>query len=188
MVVLIILILLSSPQNQQNTAAETNKRDRLLADENISLTREIAQCRNEMEKQKKLLEQYQQENKKITQKAISDANAIRNLQNELSKYRNELENQKKLLEHCQKIVDLKDVPELCREKMEKQKKLLEQCRRENKKIQTEAEETSKFLVEQLPADLTKQVEQLSQENEQLKVRIEELEKTQKDANEIQKKQ
>jgi DNA repair exonuclease SbcCD ATPase subunit len=188
LVVFIILILLGSPQTQQNTAAETSKRDRLLADENISLTRELAQCRSEMEKQKKLLEQYQQENKKITQKAVNDTNTIRNLENELSKCRNELINQGKQLEQCQQMVDLKDVPLLCRDKVEKVKKQLEQCRRENERIQTEAGETSEFLMKQLPADLTKQVEQLSQENEQLKARIEELEKAQKDANEVQEKQ
>lgn len=186
--VLIIPVIFGCQQAQQKKTSEVGRKQKLMAAENIELKTELAQNKNELEKQNKLLQQCRQEIEKITNQAANDANANQKLKNELTQCRLELENQKKLLEHYQKIVDLKDIPELCREKLEKQKKLLERCRRENEKIQTEAGETSEFLMKQLPAGLTQQVEQLSQENEQLKAKIEELEKTQKEVNEVQKEQ
>ncbi|MDD5011150.1 MAG: hypothetical protein PHQ00_03395 [Phycisphaerae bacterium] len=61
--------------------------------------------------------------------------------------------------------------------IEKQKALLQQCQQENERIQTEAGETTSFLMEQLPKDLMEQTERLTRENEQLRTRIDELEKT-----------
>ncbi len=186
--VLIILFVASTQQAGQSNDSESNKRDRLLADENISLTKELAQCRSEIDKQKKQLEQIKQENKKLTQKAVSDANTIRALQNELSKCRNELIKQGKQLEQCQQMVDLKDVPALCRDKVEKVKKQLEQCRQEKESIQESAGKKTEEFFNKLPKELQNENERLTSENAALQQKITEFEKKQKDVNEAGKKQ
>ena len=172
--VLIILFVAGSQQAGQSKDDEINKKTRLLADENISLTKELAQCRSEIDKQTKQLEQYRQEKKKSEQKAVSDANEIRE--------------QKKQLEQCQRMVDLKDVPALCRDKVEKIKKQLEQCRQENEKIQKDAGENADFFMKKIPQELQKENERLTSENAALQQKIAELEKKPKDANEAGKKQ
>ena len=186
--VLIILFVASTQQAGQSKDDEINKQARLLADENMSLTKELAQCRSEIEKQKKQLEQYRQENKKLTQKAVGDANTVRNLQSELSKCRNELVKQAKQLELCQQMVDLKDVPGLCRDKIEKMKKQLEQCRQENESIQESAGKKTEEFFNKLPKELQKENERLTSENAALQQKITEFEKKQKDVNEAGKKQ
>jgi chromosome segregation ATPase len=185
--VLIILFVAGTQQAGQSNDSESNKRDRLLADENMSLTKELAQCRSEIDKQKKQLEQYQQEKKKSEQKAVSDANTIRNLQNELSKCQNELVKQSKQLELCQQMVDLKDVPGLCRDKIDKMKKQLEQCRQEKESIQESAGKKATEFFNKIPQDLLKEKERLENENAALQQKIAELEKKPKDANEAGKK-
>jgi chromosome segregation ATPase len=184
--VLIILFVAGTQQAGQSKDSEANKRDRLLADENISLTKELAQCRSEIDRQKKQLEQYRQEKKKSEQKAGSDANEIRSLKEELSKCRNESIKQAKQLELCQQMVDLKDVPALCRDKVEKVKKQLEQCRQEKENIEKTAGETARFLMDKMPQGLQKENESLASENAALQQKIAELEKKQKDANEAGK--
>jgi len=186
--VLIFLFIAGAQQIGQSKDDETNKQAKLLADENMSLTKELAQCRSEIDRQKKQLEQIKQENKKLTQKAASDANAIRALQNELSKCRNESIKQAKQIELCQQMVDLKDVPALCRDKVEKVKKQLDQCRQENEKIQQEAGKNADFFMKKIPQELQKENERLTSENAALQQKIAELEKKQKDANEAGKKQ
>ncbi|PKL47725.1 MAG: hypothetical protein CVV39_05330 [Planctomycetes bacterium HGW-Planctomycetes-1] len=174
---LIIPILAGCQQAQQQNKADISRKDRLLADENMRLRGELVQCQNGLKKQEKMLEQYRQENKEMTKRADDAAGENQNLKRETAQYRSEIEKQKQLLDQYQRMLDSKDAPALCRNKIEIQKKLLAKCRQENERIQTEAGETSQFLMEQLPKDLMEQVEQLSQENEQLKARIEELEKT-----------
>ncbi|MGD0786147.1 MAG: hypothetical protein ABR969_10090 [Sedimentisphaerales bacterium] len=186
--VLIILFVASSQQAGQSKDDEINKQARLLADENMSLTKELAQCRSEIDRQKKQLEQIKQENKKINQKAVSDANTIRILQDEFSQSRNELVKLQKQLEQCQQMVDLKDVPALCRDKVEKVKKQLEQCRKENESIQESAGKKTEEFFNKLPKELQKENESLASENAALKQKIAELEKKPKDANDAGKKQ
>jgi chromosome segregation ATPase len=186
--VLIILFVASSQQAGQSKDDEISKQAKLLADENISLTKELAQCHSEIDKQKKQLEQIKQENKKLTQKAAGDANMVRNLQNELSKCRNESIKQAKQLEQCQQMVDLKDVPALCRDKVEKVKKQLEQCRKEKESIQESAGKKAEEFFNKIPQDLQKENERLTSENAALQQKIAELEKKPKDANEAGKKQ
>jgi chromosome segregation ATPase len=186
--VLIILFVASSQQAGQSKDDEINKQAKLLADENMSLTKELAQCRSEIDKQAKQLEQIKQENKKLTQKTVSDANAIRALQNELSKCRNESIKQAKQLELCQQMVDLKDVPSLCRDKVEKVKKQLEQCQKEKESIQESAGKKTEEFFNKIPQDLQDEVKRLGDENSALKQKIAELEKKPKDANETGKKQ
>jgi chromosome segregation ATPase len=175
--VLIIPIMAGCQQAQQQNTADISRKDRLLADENMRLRSELVQCQNKLKKQEKMLEQYRQENKEMTQKADNAVGENQSLKREAAQYRSEIEKQKQLLEQYQQMLDSKDDPALCRNKIERQKKLLAKCRQENERIQIEAGQTSKFLMEQLPAEMMKEVERLTQENEQLKARIEELEKT-----------
>jgi chromosome segregation ATPase len=187
LVALIVLIVAASPHAEQSKSDEASRKEKLMADENMSLTHEVAQCRSEIEKQKKLLEQYKQENQKITQKAVSDANTIRNLQNELSKCWIELKTYKKQLEQCQQMVDMKDVPALCRDKVEKLKKQLEQCTQAKEKLDEKEGEKATALLNKIPQDLQNENVRLTNENAALQKKIEDLEKKPKDANDVKKK-
>ena len=186
--ILIIPIMTGCQQTQQQKTADISRKDRLMANENLNLKSELVKCQNKAKKQEKMIEQYQQENKKMTQKADDAIGENKNLKREAAQCRSEIEKQKQLLEQCQQMLDSKDDPVLCRNKIERQKTLLEQCRRENLKIQTDAGSTATFLMDQLPKDLMEEVERLTQENERLKAEIEGLQKAEKvqaDANGLQ---
>ena len=58
--------------------------------------------------------------------------------------------------------------------IEKQKKLVQDCQEEKAKSEEQAGENIKWLLDDLPADLLKQIEALTAENEQLKTEIEKL--------------
>lgn len=182
---LIIPVVLGCQQAQQQKTADISRKDRLMADENMSLKNEFVQCQSQIKKQEKSIEQYRKENEGAFRKAGDAANENLKLRDEVIQNRREIEKQKELIEQFQQMLDSKDDPALCRNKIEKQKKLLEQCRQENIKIQTEADDTATFLMDQLPKDLMEQVKQLTQENEQLKTKIEELQKAEKGINEVQ---
>ena len=68
-------------------------------------------------------------------------------------------------------LSLKNELAQCHSEIEKQQNLLQQCRQEKEKITQETGDTAKWLMDELPQDLLNQVEQLTQENEQLKAEI-----------------
>ncbi|MFA5292018.1 MAG: hypothetical protein WC496_03185 [Phycisphaerae bacterium] len=181
-----LVVFLGCEQAQQKKTAGISRKDRLIASENMDLTKEIAQCRSEIEKQKKLLEQCRQEKEKAFQEAngINSQNLI--LKNEIEQCRSEIEKQKASLEQCQQMLDLKDVPALCQDKVEKQRKLFEECQQEKEKITQQAGDTAKWFMDELPKDLLKEVETLTNANAILAKEIEELKKASKDANEPEK--
>lgn len=182
---LIIPIVLGCQQAQQGATADISRKSRLMADENIRLKSQLVQCQNKIKKQEKMIEQYRQENKEMTQKAGDAVSKKQKLERDSVQYQQEIEKQKQLLEQYQRMLDSKDDPALCRNKIERQKELLDQCRQEKERIQIEAGDTSKFFLEQLPADLMKQIEQLTQENEKLKAKIEEFQGAERNINESQ---
>jgi len=139
-----LVIFLGCQQAQQKNAVGISRKDRLMAIEYLDSKKEVARCRSEIEKQKKLLEQYRQEKEKVLQ----DANGITNqnmiLKNELAQCRSEIEKQKKLLEQYRQEKEktlqeangitnqnliLKNELAQCRSEIEKQKQSLEQYRR-----------------------------------------------------------
>ncbi|MEN6386322.1 MAG: hypothetical protein ABFD79_14145 [Phycisphaerales bacterium] len=180
--IIVFAILFSSgcQQSQKSSQAKSagvERKERLMAAENISLQSELENTKKELDKQKALLEKLQQDYNKLKSKSAQDVN---NLNSAITNYSNcfkELNDVKKQLEECQKMVDLTDVPALCKDKIERQKQLLANCEKEKEEISKSTEEASNFLMNQLPQDLMKQVETLTAENEQLKAKIEELEKT-----------
>ena len=176
-VVLTVLLVSGCQQSQQeNVSSQAGRKGRLMAAENINLNAELAKNKIELEKRNKLLQQYKQDIEKITRQGANDANEIKTLTTNLSQCYTKLEALRKQLEEYQKMVDLMDVPALCKNKVDKQKKLLEECQKEKEAIQSSASESTSFLMEKLPADLIEQVGTLTAENEQLKARIQELEK------------
>jgi len=78
-------------------------------------------------------------------------------------------------------IGLKDELAQCRKEIENQQNLVEQCRQEKETSEQQAGETVKWLLDELPADLLKQVETLTKENEELSKKLEELQKTSKSA-------
>jgi len=176
LVVLTVLWASGCQQSRQENTSQTGRKERLMAAENINLNAELAKNKIELEKQNKLLQQYKQNIEKRTLQGANDANEIKTLNTKLSECYTELGALRKQIEECQKMVDLTDVPALCKNKVDKQKKLLEECQKEKESIQSSAGESASFLMEKLPADLLKQVETLTAENEQLKAKIQELEK------------
>ena len=184
LIVLSVLSLASSAQSKKTS--EVGRKERLLAAENINLNAELAKNKKELEKQNKLLQQCKQDLEKRARQAAIDANEIKNLKINISQCRNELETLKKQFEQCQRMVDLTDVPALCKDKVDKQKKLLKECQKEKAAIEASANESSSFFMEKLPADLLNETNRLTEENKQLKAKIAELEKGSKDANEVPK--
>ncbi len=75
--VLLVVILAGCQQSQcrkaspsgQKQAAGISRRDRLVANENLGLKNELAQCRSEVENQKNLVEQCRRENDKVSQQS-----------------------------------------------------------------------------------------------------------------------
>lgn len=78
-------------------------------------------------------------------------------------------------------IGLKDELAQCRKEIENQQNLVKQCRQEKETAEQQAGETAKWLMDELPADLLKQVEVLTKENKELSKKIEELQKTSKSA-------
>ncbi|MDD5134049.1 MAG: hypothetical protein PHP01_01400 [Phycisphaerae bacterium] len=76
---------------------------------------------------------------------------------------------------------LRDELAQCRKEIENQKNLVEQCRQEKETIQQQAGETAKWLMDELPADLLKEVETLTKENERLSRELEELQEASRPA-------
>jgi uncharacterized small protein (DUF1192 family) len=71
-------------------------------------------------------------------------------------------------------MNLKEEIARCQSEMEKQQNLVKECQEEQEKILQQTGENTQWLANELPQDLVKQVEELSQENEQLKAEIERL--------------
>lgn len=69
LVVSLIVIFAGCEQSQQKQTSDVSRKDRLIANENLSLKNELAQYRSEIEKQQNLLQQCQQEKEKTTQDA-----------------------------------------------------------------------------------------------------------------------
>jgi uncharacterized protein YlxW (UPF0749 family) len=76
---------------------------------------------------------------------------------------------------------LKDELAQCQKEIETQQNLVKQCRQEKETAEQQAGENIKWLMDELPTDLLKQVETLTKENEELSKKIEELQKASKPA-------
>lgn len=171
-------------ESAQTSPATAERKEKLLAAEIINLKGEIDKNKKEIDKQSKLIEELKQINEKLTAKTTADGNEIKTMRStiserakDLTSCNEKLELQKKQIEECQRMLDLVDIPALCKDKVAKQQKLLEQCRKEKEEIEKAAAESSTFLMEKLPTDLMQQVEKLTAENAELRTRIEELEKS-----------
>jgi len=186
----IILIVFSAlissgcQESAQTSPATAERKEKLLAAEIINLKGEIDKTKKQVDKQNKLIEELKQKNEKLQAQAVADANQIKSLRSTISERAKDLTScneklvfQQKKIEECQRMLDLVDIPALCKDRVAKQKKLLEQCRKEKEEIEKAAAESSTFLMEKLPTDLMQQVEKLSTENAELRARIDELEKS-----------
>jgi uncharacterized protein YlxW (UPF0749 family) len=65
----LVIIFAGCEQSQQKETTGISRRDRLVANENLGLKKELAQCRGETEKQQNLLRQCEEEKGKIEQEA-----------------------------------------------------------------------------------------------------------------------
>ena len=65
----LVVIFAGCEQSQQKQTVDISRRDRLVANENLNLKNELAQCRGETEKQQNLLRQCEEEKGKIEQEA-----------------------------------------------------------------------------------------------------------------------
>jgi len=174
------IILLSSgcQQSQQSvqSSSTVDKKDRLMAAENISLKDELAKTKVELEKQNKLLAQCKQDIEKMKKVTSINEMQLDSLKNSATGSSKVIADLKKQLSECQNMVEVKDSPALCKYKIEQQKKLLAECEKSKQEIQTSGDASAKFLMDKLPADLMKQVETLIEENKKLSEKITELEK------------
>ncbi|HBG26329.1 MAG: hypothetical protein A2Y10_01790 [Planctomycetes bacterium GWF2_41_51] len=177
--ILIVLtaLLASGCQQSQQTSTNIARKEKLIAAAMMNLKAELAQNKKEIEKQGTLLEQCKQNNEKLTSKTAAQTNEINNLKTALSQTRASLDENRKQLENCENMLDAKDSPALCKDRIERQQKLLEECQKEKADIEKAAGDSASFLMEQLPTELLKETERLNAENEQLKAKIEELEKS-----------
>jgi transcriptional regulator len=177
-VILAILFASGCQQSQQSPAASAGveKKEKLMAAEMMNLKAELQKTKLELDKQTKSLQELNLKNEQIIRKSAQDANQLNAAVTSYSKCYKELNDVKKQLEECQKMVDLTDVPALCKDKVEKQNKLLAECQKEKEELEKSAGEASDFALKQLPEELMKQVTDLTAENEQLKAKIAELEK------------
>ena len=100
------------------------------------------------------------------------------LQDELAKCQAEAENQKKLLADCQakcQSQNDKECQELVQLAEEKYKQDFDnRCDEKYQQEKKQYEDNISWLLNDLPADLLKQVEDLTKENEELKQKIEQL--------------
>ncbi len=65
----LIVIFAGCQQSQQKQTTNISRRDRLIANENLNLKNELAQCRGVIEKQQNLLKECRQEKEKTEQQA-----------------------------------------------------------------------------------------------------------------------
>lgn len=79
-------------------------------------------------------------------------------------------------------LDLKNEITRCQEEIEKQKNLVSQCEKEKEEMDRQANETMKWLMDELPKDLLDDASKLSEENANLTAKIAELEKALKESN------
>ncbi|MFA6187209.1 MAG: hypothetical protein WC770_08385 [Phycisphaerae bacterium] len=100
------------------------------------------------------------------------------LKDELARCRAEVENQKKMLADCQA-----NCQSQCEKKCQEQVQLAEEkykqnfdnrCDEKYKQEKQQCEDNINWLMKDLPADLLKQVNDLTKENEELKQKIEQL--------------
>lgn len=68
-VVLSIVVFAGCQQSQQEQATDISRRDRLIATENLNLRNELARCQDEIENQKTLLRQCEEEKEQADQQA-----------------------------------------------------------------------------------------------------------------------
>ncbi len=73
----LVVIFAGCEQSQQKQTVDISRRDRLVANENLGLKKELAQCRSEsqseIEKQRNLVEQCRQEKEEIERQANENA-------------------------------------------------------------------------------------------------------------------
>ena len=160
----LIVIFAGCQQSQEKQTAGISRKDRLLANENMNLKNELARCRDEIEKQKKLLEQCHQE---------------LNLKNKPPQCLNEVEKQKKLLQQCR---EEKEKINQQAEKEIRRDELVRQCEKEKEEIDQQAGENMKWVMDELPKDLLDDASKLSEENANLMAKIAELEKALEESN------
>ena len=79
-------------------------------------------------------------------------------------------------------LDLKNEITRCQAEIEKQKNLVSQCENEKEEMDRQANETMKWLLDELPKDLLNDASKLSEENANLTAKIAELEKALKESN------
>jgi chromosome segregation protein len=179
-----ILFSFGCQQSQQTvqSSSSVDRKSRLMAAENISIKEELAKTKRELETLNKQLTQIKEENEKL--KKLSSINYVQleSMKKTVSGSNQVIADLKKQLETCQNMVEEKGEPALCKYKIQQQKKLLAECEKTKKEIQESGDASTSFLMEQLPADLMKQVETCTQENHQLQEKIAELEKQIKDVN------
>ncbi|MCE5341400.1 MAG: hypothetical protein LLF92_09800 [Planctomycetaceae bacterium] len=178
----VVVVILFSSGCQQSQQASPNssgvdKKGRLMAAENISLKDELAKTKYEMEKQNKLLAQCKQNAEKMKKQISISEMQLDSLKTSVAGSAKVIADLKKQLAECQNMVEAKDSPALCKYKFEQQKKLLDECEKAKQEIETTCDSNTKFLMDQLPTDLMKEVETLTAENQKLAEKIAELEKS-----------
>jgi chromosome segregation ATPase len=182
LIVAMAILFSSGCQQSQNAEPKSKittdqRKEKLLAAEIINLKAELDKNKIELDKQSKSLADLKQKYEQLTIKSAQDVNQLYITTTNYSNCYKDLATAKQQLEECQKMVDLTDVPALCKDKIEKQKKMLADCQKEKEEIEKSAGEAADFAMKQLPEQLMKQVEELTAENELLKAKIAELEKS-----------
>lgn len=79
-------------------------------------------------------------------------------------------------------LDLKNEITRCQEEIEKQKNLVGQCEKEKEEMDRQANETMKWLMDELPEQMLDDSAKLSEETANLTAKIAELEKALKESN------
>ncbi len=177
----VVVILFSfgcqpSQQTSQNSLG-VDKKDRLMAAENISLKDELAKTKNELEKQNKLLAKCTQDAEKMKKLTSINEMQLDSLKKTMAGSSKVIADLRVQLAECQKMVEEKGSPVLCKYKLEQQKKLLDECEKAKQETESTCDSNVKFLMDTLPTDLMKQVETLTAENQKLAEQIAELEKS-----------
>jgi hypothetical protein len=141
---LILVTVLGCQQEQKKQTAGVSRKDRLVGYENLGLKDELAKCQAEIESQKKLLADCQATYQGQCEKKCQE------------QYKTQYEQQAQLAEEKYK----QNFDNRCDEKYKQEKQ--------------QYEDNIAWLLNDLPADLLKQVEELTKENEELKKKIEQL--------------
>jgi flagellar biosynthesis GTPase FlhF len=141
---LILAALLGCQPEQKKQTTGVSRKDRLVGYENLGLKDELAKCRAEIENQKKLLADCQ---------ANYQSQCEKNCQEQ---YKTQYDRQAQLTEEKYK----QDFENRCDEKFKQEKQ--------------QYEDNINWLLNDLPADLLKQVDDLTKENEELKQKLEQL--------------